>query len=66
MNNKTYVLTSINNAISLLRPNANYIISNTNFIEWNDPRPSPTWNEIMETLTKIRKFEDTIPSIELE
>lgn len=65
MNNKTYVLTSINNAISLLRPNANYIISNTNFIEWNDPRPVPSWEDIMDTMKKIKSFEDTIESIEL-
>jgi hypothetical protein len=63
---KIYVLCGINTAISLLRPNAKYTITNTNFIEWNDPRPAPTWEEIMETLTKIREFEDTIPSIELE
>lgn len=63
---KTYVITGINTAISLLRPEAKYCLQNTNFIEWNDPRPAPTWDEIMETLTKIREFEDTIPSIELE
>jgi hypothetical protein len=63
---KTYVLTGVGTAISLLRPGAQFCLENTNFIEWNDPRPAPTWEEIMETLTKIREFEDTIPSIELE
>jgi hypothetical protein len=63
---KTYVLVGVHTAISLLRPEAKYCLYNTEFIEWNDPRPAPTWDEIMETLTKIREFEDTIPSIELE
>ncbi len=63
---KTYVLVGVHTAISLLRPGAHFCLSNTNFIEWNDPRPMPSWNEIVETLEKIKNFEDTIPCIELE
>ncbi len=62
---KTYILTCINNAISLLRPKANYTISNTDFIEWNDSRPAPTWEEIIATMNKIKAFEDSIECIEL-
>jgi hypothetical protein len=63
---KTYVLTGVGTAISLLRPGAQFCLSNTSFIEWNDPRPAPTWEEIEETLKKIQAFEDTIPCIEPE
>lgn len=63
---KTYVLVGVNTAISLLRPGAKYALYNTDFIEWNDPRPAPSWEEIMETVKKIKDFEDTIPSIEPE
>ncbi len=63
---KTYVLVGVNTAISLLRPGAQYCLSNTQFIEWNDPRPAPSWEEIMDTVKKIKEFEDTIPSMEVE
>lgn len=63
---KTYTLFCIHNAISLLRPNANYILNNTEFVEWNDPRVVPTWEEIEETLNKLKDFEDSIECIELE
>lgn len=62
---KTYVLMGVHTAISLLRPQAKYCLSNTEFIEWDDPRPMPTWDEISETLKRIKDFEDTISSIEL-
>jgi hypothetical protein len=63
---KTYTITGVNTAINLLRPGAKYALHNTNFIEWNDLRPAPTWEEIMETVKKIKEFEDTIPCIEIE
>jgi hypothetical protein len=62
---KTYTLFCVHNAISLLRPGALYALSNTEFIEWNDPRPAPTWEEIEETLKKLKDFEDSINCIEL-
>lgn len=65
MKNRTYVLTGVNTAISLLRPGAKYMINNTDMIEWNDPRPAPSWEEIVETLKKIKNFEDSIESVEL-
>lgn len=62
---RTYTITGVHTAINLLRPQAEYALSNTEFIIWNDPRPAPTWEEIQETINKIRDFEDTIESIEL-
>lgn len=65
MTRTTYVITGVNTAISLLRPGAQFCLSNKDFIEWNDPRPAPSWEEIMETVKKIKEFEDNIPCIEL-
>jgi hypothetical protein len=63
---RTYVITGVNTAISLLRPGALYQMSGSSFSQWNDPRPIPTWEEIEKTMIKLKKFEDEIPSIELE
>jgi len=30
---------------------------------WEDPRPCPTWEEIQDTIEKIRAFEDSINTI---
>jgi hypothetical protein len=30
---------------------------------WEDPRPCPTWQEIEETMDKIKAFEDSIKTI---
>ena len=65
---KTYIAVSIDHAISLLRPGALYSYNHQgpdgSFIEWNDPRPAPTYKEICDTMDKIRKFEDSIDCIE--
>lgn len=63
---RTYTITGVHTAINLLRPQAEYALSNTEFIVWNDPRPAPSWNEIQSTINKIRDFEDSIECIELE
>lgn len=63
---KTYTLLCTHTAISLLRPGAQYTLSNTEFIEWNDPRPIPSWSEIEKTLEKIKEFEDGIDCIEIQ
>ena len=62
---RTYTITGVHTAINLLRPQAKYCLSNTEFIIWDDPRPAPTWNQIQETINKIRDFEDSIECIEL-
>lgn len=47
----------------LLRPGAKWEISNTMITRWEDPRPCPTWEELMETMEKIKAFEDSINTI---
>lgn len=50
-------------AMHLLRPGAKWEISNTMFTRWEDPRPCPTWQEVQETMEKIKAFEDSINTI---
>jgi hypothetical protein len=47
----------------MLRPGARWEISNNHFTLWEDPRPCPTWQEIEETMDKIKAFEDSIKTI---
>lgn len=63
MDNKTYMLYGIDTAMHLLRPGAKWEISNTMFTRWEDPRPCPTMEEVMETMEKIKAFEDSIKTI---
>lgn len=63
MNLKSYQLVGIDVAMHLLRPGAKWEISNGTFTRWEDPRPCPTWEEVMDTVEKIRKFEDSINTI---
>ena len=63
MDNKTYMLYGIDTAMHLLRPGAKWEISNTMFTRWEDPRPCPTMEEVLETMEKIKAFEDSIKTI---
>lgn len=63
MREKTYRLVGIDTAMHLLRPGAKWEISNTMITRWEDPRPCPTWEEIQDTIGKIRAFEDSINTI---
>lgn len=63
MKEKTYRLVGIDTAMHLLRPGAKWEISNTIITRWEDPRPCPTWEEIQDTIEKIRAFEDSINTI---
>ena len=63
MDTKLYQLYGIDTAMHLLRPGAKWEISNTMFTCWEDPRPCPTMDEVMETMEKIKAFEDTINTI---
>lgn len=58
-----YQMYGIDTAMHLLRPGAKWEITNTNFTRWEDPRPCPTWEEVAETLEKIKAFEETINTI---
>lgn len=60
---KIYQLYGINTAMNLLRPGAKWEISNTMFTRWEDPRPCPTWEEVMDTMEKIKSFEDSINTV---
>ena len=55
---KIYQLYGIDTAMHLLRPGAKWEISNTMFTRWEDPRPCPTMEEVMETMEKIKAFEE--------
>jgi hypothetical protein len=63
MTTKTYMLYGIDTAMHLLRPGAKWEISNTMFTRWEDPRPCPTMEEVMETMEKIKAFEDSINTV---
>ena len=56
----------VDTAIQLLRPGAKYQLRGTQFDFWLDPRPVPTWDEINDTIEKIKQFEDSINTIYLE
>lgn len=57
---KAYQLFGINTAMHLLRPGAKWEISNREITVWDDPRPKPTWEEIDDTMEKIKAFEESI------
>jgi len=63
MDNKIYQLYGIDTAMHLLRPGAKWEISNTMFTRWEDPRPCPTMEEVLDTMEKIKAFEDSINTI---
>lgn len=63
MKEKFYQLYGINTAMHMLRPGARWEISNDHFSVWEDPRPCPTMEEVKETMEKIKKFEDSIPTV---
>jgi len=63
MDTKLYQLYGIDTAMHLLRPGAKWEISNTMFTRWEDPRPCPTMEEVIETMEKIKAFEDGINTI---
>jgi hypothetical protein len=63
MDNKIYQLYGIDTAMHLLRPGAKWEISNTMFTRWEDPRPCPTMEEVLETMEKIKAFEDSIKTV---
>lgn len=60
---KIYRLYGVDTAMHLLRPGAKWEISNSHFSRWEDPRPCPTWEEVVDTMNKIKAFEDSINTI---
>ena len=63
METKLYRMYGIDVAMNLLRPGAKWEISNTVFTRWEDPRPCPSWDEVVWVMDKIREFEDSIPTV---
>ena len=63
MEEKIYMLYGIDTAMHLLRPGARWEITNNFFSVWEDPRPCPTWQEVMDTMKKIKAFEDSINTV---
>ena len=63
METKLYRMYGIDVSMQLLRPGAKWEISNTMFTRWEDPRPCPSWEEVVWVMDKIREFEDSIPTV---
>lgn len=60
---KIYQMYGVNTAMHLLRPGARWEITNTHFSLWEDERPCPSMEEVLETMEKIKQFEDSINTI---
>jgi len=61
---KAYQLMGIDTAMHLLRPGAKWEwTSGLGFTRWDDPRPKPSVEEVMETIEKIKAFEESINTI---
>ena len=63
MSSRLYKLYGINVAVELLRPGAKWEFNGMNFTKWDDERPVPSPEEVMDVMDKIRKFEDSIPTM---
>jgi hypothetical protein len=53
-----YRFAAIDVVMQILRPNATFELYGDRIVRWDDPRPQPTREEILEMLEAIRKFED--------
>lgn len=60
---KVYQLYGIDTAMRLLRPGALWEICDGVFTRWEDSRPCPSWKEVVDTMEKIKAFEDSIDTI---
>ena len=61
---KAYQIMGIDTAVHLLRPGAKWEwTGGLGFTRWDDPRPKPSVEEVMETIEKIKAFEDSINTI---
>lgn len=60
---KIYRYYGISTAMDLLRPGARWEVKDDKITMWDDPRPCPSWDEINETIEKIKVFEDGINTI---
>ncbi len=61
---KAYMIVGIDTAIHLLRPGAKWEwTGGVGFTRWDDPRPQPSVEEVMDTIEKIKAFEDSVNTI---
>jgi hypothetical protein len=61
---KAYMIVGIDTAVHLLRPGAKWEwTGGLGFTRWDDPRPKPSVEEVMETIEKIKAFEDSINTV---
>jgi hypothetical protein len=61
---KAYQIMGIDTAIHLLRPGAKWEwTGGLGFTRWDDPRPKPSVEEVMQTIEKIKAFEESIDTI---
>jgi hypothetical protein len=61
---KAYMIVGIDTAIHLLRPGAKWEwTGGVGFTRWDDPRPQPSVEEVMNTIEKIKAFEDSVNTI---
>ena len=63
MKSRLYKLYGVNVAVELLRPGAKWEFNGMGFTKWDDPRPVPSPEEVADVMEKIRKFEDSIPTM---
>jgi hypothetical protein len=58
------MIVGIDTAVHLLRPGAKWEwTGGLGFTRWDDPRPKPSVEEVMETIEKIKAFEDSINTV---
>jgi hypothetical protein len=58
------MIVGIDTAIHLLRPGAKWEwTGGVGFTRWDDPRPQPSVEEVMNTIEKIKAFEDSVNTI---
>ena len=63
---KYFQMVGIDSAMHFLRPGAKWEwTGGVGFTRWEDPRPKPSVDEVMETIEKIRAFEESIDTIYL-
>lgn len=60
---KIYQLYGINTAIKMLRPGAKWESNGSKITDWCDPRPCPSWEEVVDTMEKIKALEDSINTV---
>lgn len=60
---RIYQLYGLTAAMQLLRPGAKWEIQDGTFTRWNDERHPPNWNEIVETMNKLKTLEDSVHTV---